>query len=554
MRTPLWTARNRLTLSVALGALAVLSLVTTSALGGGAGSGSASTQRSGGKATILMPAGDPDHLDPQLWYTLVSWNIGFQICTTLVTLPDKGGEAGKVVVGGLADMPKVSNGGRTYAFKLRPGIRFSNGKPITPADIKWTFVRMLTPSLASPGAGFFGDILGADKVIAGKSTSLPGIVTSGNTVTFKLAKPSGSFLYRITMRFTCPVPNGTPPKAIENGSLPSSGPYMIKKYTPNRDLDLVKNPNYNAASLGKRGLLDEIDLPIGVDPQQASLKIRSGSADLWLDKLPPADATQALHDPTLKGRVFSNPYAAVEYLWLNNDVAPFDNVKVRQAVNYAVDRLQMLRVWGGPSQGATTDQILPPTMPLWHDYHAYPNSPDLAKAKALMKASGVKTPVTVVVRVRNDAPGFRELAQVLQQDLQPIGINVDIKSAADSVNNSIIDNRKNHIAAGINEWSQDYPDPEDFVNVLLDPRRPDFPQARSRFAAADAIPIFNHLDTLTGTARLRAYQAADEAIMRRWAPWAPLINPIEVDIISSRITGFVYQPVYGPDLAVLSLK
>jgi peptide/nickel transport system substrate-binding protein len=415
-------------------------------------------------------------------------------------------------------------------------------------------VRADADTVASPGSGFFGDIVGADKLIAGKSKSLPGIVTGKNTVTFNLAKPSGSFLYRLTMRFTCPVPNGTPAKAIEDGSLPSSGPYMIKSYTPNRDLDLVKNPDYNAASLGKRGVLDEIDLPIGVDPQQAALKIRSGSADLWLDKLPPADATQALNDPTLKGRVFSNPYAAVEYLWMNNDVAPFNNVKVRQAVNYAINRQQMLRVWGGPSQGATTDQILPPTMPFWHDYKAYPNTPNLARARALMKASGVKTPVNVVVRVRNDAPGFVELAQVLQQDLSQIGINVEIRSATDAVNNGIIDNRKNHIAAGINEWSQDYPDPEDFVNVLLDARRPGFPQARAHFAAAGAIPIFNKLDKLTGTARLKAYQAADETIMRRWAPWAPLINPIEVDIISSRVTGFVSQPVYGPDLSMLSLK
>lgn len=549
-----WVPHRRRYLFVSLGFLVALGVIATSALAGGAAKGTSASARSGGKATILMPAGDPDHLDPQLWYTLVSWNIGFQTCTTLVTYPDKPGEAGKVVIGGLAKMPKVSNGGKTYTFTLKPGIKFSNGKPITPADVKWTFVRMLTASLASPGAGFFGDIVGADKLIAGKSKALPGIVTGPNTVTFKLTKPSGSFLYRITMRFTCTVPNGTPAKAIENGSLPSTGPYMIKKYTPSRDLDLVRNPNYNAASLGKRGNLDEIDFPIGVDPQQAALKIRSGSADLWLDKLPPADATQALHDPTLKGRVFSNPYAAVEYLWMNNDVPPFNNVKVRQAVNYAVNRLQMLRVWGGPSQGSTTDQVLPPTMPLWHRYTAYPNSPNLAKAKALMKASGVKTPVSVVVRARNDAPGFVELLQVLQQNLKAIGINVEIKTAADAVNNGIIDNRANHVPAGINEWSQDYPDPEDFLNVLLDPRRPSFPQARARFAAKDAIPIFNRLDRLTGDARLRAYQSADQAVMKNWAPWAPLINPVEVDIISNRVTGFVYQPVYGPDLSVLSLK
>jgi peptide/nickel transport system substrate-binding protein len=512
------------------------------------------SDKAGSQLTILMPSGDPDHLDPALWYTLVSWNIGFTICDTLVTYPDTGGEAGKAIVPGLAALPKVSANGKTYTFTLRPGIKFSNGKPITPADIKWTFVRMLTPSMASPGAGFFGDIVGANALIASKSKTLPGIATGAQTVTFHLTKASGSFLKRITMRFTCPVPDGTPAKAIEDGSLPASGAYMIKTYTPARDLLLVRNPNWNAASLGKRGKVDTIDIPIGVSPQQAALKVRSGSADLWLDKLPPADATAALRDPTLKGRVFANPYAAVEYFWMNNDVAPFNNVDVRKAVNYAVNRQQMLRVWGGPSQGETTDQILPPTMAEWKDYKAYPNTPDLAKAKALMKASGVKTPVSAVVRLRNDVPGFVELAQVLQQNLKAIGINLVIKGAADAVNNGIVDQRKNHIASGINEWSQDYPDAEDFIDVLLDPRRPDFSQGRAHFAAKAMIPDFNHVDALTGKARDAGFQALDEKVMKNYAPWAPLINPIEVDLLSSRVTGFLYQPVYGPDLAMLAVK
>ncbi len=543
-----WTLRHRwMTVAIA----ASLAVATAAAV---VATRASASRRSSSTLNILMPAGDPDHLDPALWYTLVSWNIGFAICDTLVTYPDRGGEAGKAIVGGLADLPKVSKDGKTYTFTLRPGIKFSNGKAITPTDIKWTFERMLMPSMASPGAGFFGDIVGASAVTSGKSKTLSGITTGANTVTFKLAKPSGSFLKRITMRFTCPVPNGTPAKAIEDGSLPASGTYMIKSFTPSREMVLVRNPHWNAASLGKRGNVDEIDIPIGVNPQQAALKVRSGSADMWLDKLPPADATAALRDPSLKGRVFANAYAAVEYFWMNNDVAPFNNVLVRKAVNYAINRQQMLRVWGGPSQGQMTDQILPPTMAAWKDYKAYPNTPNLAKAKALMKASGIKTPVTAVVRMRNDAPGFVELGQVLQQNLKAIGINLVIKSASDAVNNGIIDNRKNRIASGINEWSQDYPDAEDFIDVLLDPRRPGFPQARAHFAAKAAIPYFNAVDKLTGHARDVGFQKLDEKVMRTWAPWAPLINPIEVDIVSSRVTNFIYQPVYGPDLAAMRLK
>src|SRR5262249_33582900 len=154
---------------------------------------------------------------------------------------------------------------------------------------------------------------------------------------------------------------------------------------------------------------------------QAELQIKAGQLDSFLDRLPAAAVNQDLTDPSLKGRVFLNPTPSVTYLWLNNDVAPFNNVKVRQAVNYALNRNAILRVWGGRSQGQTTDQILPPTMGGYRDSPIYPANGDLAKAKALMKASGVKTPINLVIRTRSDSPGFLEMAQSVQSQLKEIG-------------------------------------------------------------------------------------------------------------------------------------
>ena len=147
-------------------------------------------------------------------------------------------------------MPTVSADGMTYTFKLRPGIKFADGKPITGEDIVYTWQRMLSPALASPAAGFFSGVVGAPEYSAGTSTDLPGVTASGDTVTFKLSRPIGSFLKQMTMPFTCTVPVGTPKEPIEDGSILGTGPYVVQSYTPNRDVVLVKNPNYAAGVLG----------------------------------------------------------------------------------------------------------------------------------------------------------------------------------------------------------------------------------------------------------------------------------------------------------------
>jgi peptide/nickel transport system substrate-binding protein len=407
--------------------------------------------------------------------------------------------------------------------------------------------------MASPGSGFFGGLVGAQDVIDGKAKDLSGITTGAGTITFTLAQPDGSFLKRLSMPFTCPVPKGTPSKAVEDGSLPTTGPYKVESYKPSRELVLSRNEQYDAELLGERGKADTIRFPIGIDGQQAVLKIKSGELDLFLEYLPGTDATQALNDASLKGRVFSNPAPSVMYLWMNNQVPPFDNPDVRKAVNYAIDRTQIVKVWGGPATAKPTDQILPPTTADWQDTQMYPLTPDVAKAKELMQQSGVATPVKVVLRVRNDAPGFVEMAQVAQANLKEIGIEVEIKGAPDAVNEPIITNPKTRSPMGINQWTEDYPDGDSYINTLLDPRRPEYSQNKARFGEKSLRSAFDKMAPLTGDERDQAWQDLDRQVME-FAPWAPLFNPLRVDLISNRVTNYVYQPVYGPSLTQLAVK
>ncbi len=512
--------------------------------------GAAAPATAGGTITIGLPAGAIDHLEPTLWYYATTWEIAYATCTPLLTFADTSGPAGVTPISGVADAPSVADGGRLYTFTLKPGLDFANGAPITGQAIKYTFDRMLSPKLASPASSFFDIIAGAPAVIAGKATTVSGITATTRTVSFRLTAPVASFLYRMTLPFTCPVPIGTALKPLENGTALLTGPYIVKSYTPERSIVLVRNPHWNAAALGKRQVADQIDIQLGVDDSQAAPLIQSGQLATYAAPVAPTDALQALTNPTLKGRVFVNPLPATTYLWLNNSVAPLNNVKVRQAINYAINRLEIQRVWGGPTQAAVTDQVLPPTMPGFVKAAIYPVAGDLAKARALMKAAGVTTPVSLTLRTLSDQPGYAQAAQVIQSDLAPIGIKVNIVTQPDAVNGGVIGSPKNHVPMGINTWTQDYPYPDDFFGELLDGANIT-PTGNNNYADFDNPAITRQITALETKATSAQWNALDREIIGGYAPWAPLLNPTRVTLFASGICGAVVQPVYLVDFATL---
>ncbi len=506
-------------------------------------SAGSTTAAAGGTLNFGLSTGSIDTLDPNRWYFVTTWGIGNITCTTLLRYADVAGPGGLQLVAGLAAMPQVSADGKTYTLQLQPGAKFSSGAPVTPADIKYTFERLTAPDVDSGTGGYFSGIVGEPDYVAGNAADIAGITTTADSVVFALSQPDGAFPYKLAIDTACPVPAGTPKKPVEDASLlqtAATGPYMVKSYTPKQELDLVRNPSY-AAALGDRGKVDEIKVDLSIDASAAGNKIKAGDIDLYGEKLSPADATLALGDATLKARVFSNPEPATIYLWLNNDVAPFDNPKVRQAINFAIDRTQIQRVWGGPATAVPTDQIMPPTTPGYKDYDAYPMTPDVAKAKQLLTDAGVTAPISTVLRTRDDAPGFREIAQVVQANLAAIGIKVEIKTAPDSVNYGIIKERKNKIPMGINQWSQDYPDGQSWIDALLDPRAPDSEPHFARFHDTAYTAELDRMATLNGTERADAYMALDEKIMREAAPWAPLLNPIKLDLVSAKLEGYTFS-------------
>jgi peptide/nickel transport system substrate-binding protein len=447
----------------------------------------------------------------------------------------------------------VSADGTTYAFTLRKGVTFKSGAPVTGADIKYTFERMLNPAMASPAGGFFTAIEGASDYMAGKATAISGITVSGDTVSFKMKDPPASFLARLTMPFSCAVPSGTPMKPMEDGSILGTGPYMVESYTPQRKVVLVRNPNYAASVLGERGQLDKITIDTTVDPTQAALLIRGGQIATFMDLIASADGGQALADKSLEGRVFADTIASVTYLWLNTQVAPVDNVKLRQAINFAISRTDIQRVLGGPAQAAVTDQILPPTMAGWKDVDIYPAAGDPAKARQLVTESGLAAPIKLQIRTGSDSAGLPDIAQTIQAQLKAVGIEASVELAEGAVHYSITTTVANRVQSGIDPWFQDYPHPDNFIGVLLDGSRitPENNQNRAMFNDTAINDKIHELTASRDPASVAAWHELDARIMRDFAPWAPLVNAVRVTIVATGYCGLIIHPVYQLDLTTL---
>jgi peptide/nickel transport system substrate-binding protein len=516
---------------------------SSSSSGSGGSSGGPKTGVASGTLNASMSSGAIDTMDPNRWYFAVTWGLANAMCTTLVRYADKPDAAGTQLVPGTASMPAITDNGLTYTFTLRPGARFSDGKPITGQDIKYTWMRLMNPAIDTGTGYYFTNVVGAPAYLAGSSKSLPGIVATTSTVTFHLTAADGAFLYKAALPTTCPVPAGTVMKPQESGVLEqnyASGPYKLQSYQPSRQIVMVFNKNYNQA-LGVRGHVAKYVFQIGVQASQAALEIQAGTLDFQTSNLATADIIRLSHDAALTSQVHQSPRPETTYLFLNNEVPPFNNVDVRKAINYAINRTAIEEQWGGPLVGSISSQIMVPGALGYKQYQAYPNTPDLTKAKQLMQASGVKLPITTQLRTQNDTPGFMSMAQVIQANLKPLGINVQIIGTPNSVNGSFISNPKARVPMGIEPWSLDFPDAEALINTGMDPATPNAPPNLTRFGDPAFIPAFNAAAAALGTQRASLYQQLDYNLMTQVAPYAPIFNARWFDFVSAHVGGYTYS-------------
>lgn len=551
---------TRKTLWPFLGAVVVGAAVLTAAGCGGGGE-----KKQAGKPVSVLRINlhtDTDYTDPALAYYQVSWQFEYATCLKLLNYPDKAGPAGlQITPEAATSMPTVSSDGKTYTFTVKSGFKFSppSTETVTAETFRHVFERDLNPKMQSAAASFAGDIAGADAYIKGKAKQISGIKVNGNKLTISLSRVAPDFLARMTMPFFCAVPLKTPINPKGERAVPSAGPYYIASYTPKRRIVIKKNPNYHGNRTRK---VDEIHFTVGVDQDQSALEIKQGKTDYVADGIPPGQVAQLIaqygpESPAAKQgkqQFFINSLLGFSYLAINTSRPNFNNVKVRQAVSYAIDRPTLIKQ-GGPRTGVPADQYVPPRMPGYKDAEIYPlNGPDVATAKRLIEESGVKTPIKAVLYTCNASP-CPERSQVIQQNLKKIGINVQIKQFERAVQFEKEGTRGEPFDLGDEGWLADYPDPYDFINVLLNGENIQA-TGNVNFAYFDNPTYNRRMDRaarLSGEDRSSTYAQLDADIAKNQAPLASWDYINNQDFFSARI-GCQIWSAYTMDLTQLCLR
>src|SRR5690242_13495821 len=549
---------------VAMGAIAAV--VIAAGCGGSGGGGSSSGGSSspsttaaahkGGTFTILANSSF-GVADPAQNYTLQEWQLLINTHDGLVQFKRVGGTAGTQIVPDLAtSIPTPTDGGKTYTFQIRKGIKFSDGTVMKPSDFVKTFERQFTV----PGpTSFYSGIVGASACKPTACDLSKGVVADDNayTLTIHLTAPDPEFLDKLALPFAYVVPASTSSKLTGNKVPPGTGPYMWKSYDPNKEAVLVRNPYFKQWSKDAQpaGNPDQIIEKYGLQVSDEVTQVQNGGADEVFDgDVIPADRLNELNSPQYASQVHVNALTADWYFAFNTTTPPFNNLKARQAVNYAFDRKAAVTIAGGPSLAVPTCQILPPNFPGYKPYCPYTagsdhtkwTAPDLTKAKQLVQQSGTAGAKVVVNADTND----KAFAEQMVSDLQKIGYHASAQILAGSIQYPYVQNSKNHSKWNIawSAWYQDYPAASDFLNVLLGcgSIHPNSDASPNIAAFCDkSIQAKMDQAEMTGvtdpTAANNIWATVDHE-MTDQAPWVDMYNPKQIDFLSKRVQGYQWNP------------
>jgi len=518
------------------------------------------TGQTGGTLTGYYTS-SPDYMDPALTYTVEGWNAQWVVYTPLLTYRHTEGAEGAELIPGLAeDLPEISEDGLTYKLKLRDGLKFSDGTPVKASDFEHTIKRVL--NLESGGSAFYLPIVGAEEYLkAGKPKGdIEGIETDDETgeITIRLKERVGSFDYALAMNFAGLVPSDTPFRNMTRNPPPGVGPYKITRSVPNRGFTLEKVPEF--ADYGIDGVptghLDTIDITIVKNQQRQTDDVINNKVDYLIDP-PPADRLREVQDKA-KGRF--EPYVtnSTYYVFMNTREKPFDDERVRQAVNYAIDKRAMQRIFGGLL--APSCNFLPPGMKGYEKIEPCPYGdptaePDVEKARQLIQEAGAEGASVTVWG--NDEDPSKPVTEYVADVMSQIGLNAKPRIVEASVYFQTIGNQKTKAQAGFANWFQDFPHPANFMFLINGASiqetnnqnfgNVDDPEINDLIDGADANP---DLDEAAPD-----YAKADRLAVER-AYVAPYGNRQLTKLVSDRVVwdSVIAHPVYEVDFSLLQLK
>jgi peptide/nickel transport system substrate-binding protein len=493
---------------VLVAATAVLALGLTAACGGGGGdsdsdSGSTATKPefNAGLEKVYNPSdkkggtirmaneGDWDTLDPGETYYGYSWNFLRLYGRSLLTYKVEPGPAGNELTPDLAEgLGTSSDGGKTWTYKIRSGIKYEDGTVVKSADVKYAVLRSVDKATFPNGPAYFEQFLNLPEGYKGpyksKGVNTDSAITTPDdtTIVFHLKQPFAGFDYLAALSQTVPVPQAKDTGANYKQHVISTGPYMFDQNNLGKNFSLKRNPNWDQATDPiRKALPDSYEVALNVNADDIDNRLLSGDLDVHVTGtgVQPAALGRVVGDPNLKAQT-DNPYQSrLWYTSIVGTVAPFDNIECRKAVEYAADKTGYQTAYGGPlSGGDVASTIMPPNIPGYQKYDLYPSPDgkgDVAKAKEALAACGQPNGFATNISYRAERPKEKATAESLQQSLARVGIKLTLKPYPQGDYFSQYAGNPPYVKANklglvVNGWGSDWNDGFGFLSQIVDSR------------------------------------------------------------------------------------
>jgi peptide/nickel transport system substrate-binding protein len=603
---------------VRLVGLALALALVAAACGGGDDEGGDGGQQAAPQRGGVLRVGVSDYsftngFDITGEYAAIGIGLYGAMARTLMGVKHIAGPPGNELVPDLASAaPEISADGLTYTFKLKTGVKWAPplDREVTSKDVAYAFQRMNTAPLVAQYASYFtGVVKGMDGKAKSAETTISGIETPDDqTIIFNLEKATGDFLYRLSMPAAAPIPEEVAKcfkKAGDYGRyVISSASYMIQGsdqldissceamkpisgFDPSKSITLVRNPNYDQATDDTRAnYADGIIVSINTNVDDIFSQIQAGSLDSSLSDQPPKPVLQQyLTDPAKKPYLHSNSGDRTWYITMNWAVPPFDDIHVRKAANWVMDKAGILQAWGGSTFGEIATHNIPPIvlggkLPA-SEYNPYPsegNHGDEAKAKEEMKQSKYDTnkdgvcdakECSNLVMPNRNTPTFSDSEAVVVSSLEKIGIKVKPRQLASSAAYTTIQTVKNKIPIALNPgWGKDYADAFTFAGPLLDGRgitatgnnnyallgltKEKASEVGIPYPEGVTIPSIDaDIDACQQIAldkpddRNQCYADLDKKMMEESVPWVPYLWAQNITVTGTTVTKFEFDQFSG---------
>ena len=492
----------------------------------------------GGRLIVLSE--ELGSIDPAIVSTTSSSYARNMVYDGLIGFRRVGGSEGSQRVPNLAvATPRPRDGGSTYTFRLRPGVRYSNGRLVRPEDFRRALERVFELGGVLVSVPGFLAVVGAERCVKGRRCDLSrGILTKGDSITFHLSRPTPFFLLDVSYLY--PIPPGTPRRDVGTKPVPGTGPYMIESYVPGRQLTLTRNPRFRVLSEAARpdGHADEIVFRIGLSEERGLSAITRGRADVFL--FVPPDRVSELKARYAR-QLHQVPDLATTFLFLNTKRPPFNDIRVRRALNYAIDRRRVVELHGGSAQ--VTCQVISPTLPGYVRYCPYTldprpsgewTAPDLAKAEQLIAASGTAGEKITVWTFPFFAPEGRYIVSLLG------GLGYRAQEVKDIATYfATINDPKTQAQSGLAGWFGGDLGFDRLITLTCD-FSPSWTKFCDREIDRQLQSSLNLLAADPGAAA-RMWARIDRQLVDQ-APWVPLFTPRTAYFVSKRVGNWQYNP------------